>query len=248
LKHTGQFQIIPAIDLKEGRCVRLVQGRKDTATIYSNDPFEIARKFVAAGAQIIHVVDLDGAFDGRESANRAVAKEIAEKLNVAIQFGGGVRTLNDVESLLGSGVARVVFGTLAAESPETLKELVGRFGPRVCVGIDARDGQVMTRGWQTETSMPASDFAIAVAKLGVDRIIYTDIKHDGMLDGPNIDQTVAIARLAAIRVTASGGVSSLDDIERLRNTGEPLVDSVIVGKALYERSFTLEEALQLIAR
>jgi phosphoribosylformimino-5-aminoimidazole carboxamide ribotide isomerase len=222
-----------------------VQGQRDHVTTYSDDPVEVARRFAGAGAETIHIVDLDGAFDARESANRSVVREISSQVGALIQFGGGIRTESDVESLLADGVGRVVIGTLAAESPETVEKMVKRFGARIAVGIDARDGIVMTRGWEQKTGLSARDCAGAVAKLGVERIIYTDIKRDGMLSGPNIEQTVAIARLAGIYVTASGGVSSLTDLESLRAVNEPLIDSVIVGKALYERSFTLEEALQV---
>jgi phosphoribosylformimino-5-aminoimidazole carboxamide ribotide isomerase len=239
------MQIIPAIDLKEGRCVRLAQGLKETATIYGDDPVAVARSFEAAGAQAIHVVDLDAAFNGRESTNRSVLRKIASKVNVPIQFGGGVRTLIDVGDLIEIGVSRVILGTVATESTETLRELLERFGSQICVGIDARDGVVMTHGWKAKTDTSPMDFAVAVAKVGVERIIYTDIKRDGMLTGPNIEQTVALARIAQVRVTASGGVSSLQDIERLCAVSEPLVDSVIVGRALYERKFTLEEALKV---
>jgi len=237
--------IIPAIDLKDGRCVRLAQGQFDKATIYGDDPIAVAENFAAAGAQRIHVVDLDGALNGRESTNRAVVRDMAERLSVPIQFGGGIRTLSDVEDLINSGVASIILGTLATESFETLKELVSRFRSKIAVGIDARDGLVMTHGWAATTTLNTTEFAREVGKLGVERIIYTDIKRDGMLTGPNIEQTVALARAANVQVTASGGVSSLEDIERLRAASEPLVDSVIVGRALYERRFTLEEALQV---
>ena len=239
------MQIIPAIDLKDGHCVRLAQGQRDQVTIYSQDPVELARGFVNAGAETIHVVDLDAAFRGTESPNRSVVTDIARQVKAVIQFGGGIRTEKDVDDLLAGGIGRVVVGTLAVESPEVLEKLVTKFGSRIAVGIDARDGVVMTRGWVQNTGLSASECAFAVAKLGVERIIYTDIQRDGMLTGPNIEQTVALARRAGVLVTVSGGVSSLDDIRRLRARAEPLVDSVIVGKALYERSFTLEEALQI---
>lgn len=244
-KPLGHFQIIPAIDLKQGRCVRLLQGQKHTATIYSDDPVRMAQGFEAAGAQRIHIVDLDGAFNSQESTNRLAVRQIIENVNVPIQFGGGIRKVADVEYLIDGGVERVILGTLATESNETVIELVERFGPKICVGIDAREGIVMTHGWQATAKIPAMELAAAVARLGVERIIYTDIKRDGMLSGPNIEQTVAIARVAGVHVTASGGVSSLDDIARLRASGESLVDSVIVGKALYEKRFSLEEALEL---
>ena len=235
--------IIPAIDLKNGSCVRLVQGRKTDVTVYDENPVDVAKQFAAAGAEMIHLVDLDGAFKGGESPNRAVVKRIVKAVAVPVEFGGGVRTVEDVQQLADAGVARVVLGTVAVQSPELLRELAGKFD--VCVGIDARDGQVMTRGWVSETGIQANDLARAVAACGIKRIIYTDISRDGMLTGPNVEQTIAVARAANVHVTASGGVSSLDDLRRLRDTGEPLIDSVIVGKALYEQKFKLEDALNL---
>ena len=232
--------VIPAIDLKNGLCVRLLQGRKSEMTVYNEDPVQVAREFAAAGAEMIHVVDLDGAFNEAESPNRAVVRRIIDAVNIPIEFGGGVRSLEDVKQLCDAGVARVVLGTVAAEEPARLKDFVSSFGLKICVGIDARDGRVMTRGWETATPLMAVDLARSVAECGVERIIYTDIARDGALVGPNIEQTLAVARSANVRVTASGGVSSLDDIERLRDAG---LDSVIVGKALYEGRFRLEEAV-----
>jgi phosphoribosylformimino-5-aminoimidazole carboxamide ribotide isomerase len=235
--------VIPAIDLKNGRCVRLLQGRKSEMTVYNESPVEVAREFAAAGAQIIHVVDLDGAFDEASSSNRAVVGDIIEAVDVPIEFGGGIRTLGDVRQLCNAGVARVVVGTVAAEHPDVLKELVDEFPLQICVGIDARDGRVMTRGWETATPLWATDLARAVAECGVERIIYTDIARDGTLVGPNIQQTLAVAEAGNVRVTASGGVSSLDDIKRLRDAGDRRLDSVIIGKALYEGKFKLAEAV-----
>ena len=234
--------VIPAIDLKHGQCVRLLQGRKTDVTVYHDDAVAVAKEFASAGAQMIHVVDLDGAFSGAGSANREVVKRIVAAVDVAIEFGGGIRTLEDVAELCEAGVARVVLGTVAAETPELLQDFVDRFGARICVGIDARDGHVMTRGWEAASPVMAVELAHAVAACGVKRIVYTDIARDGMLVGPNIEQTLAVAQAADVKVTASGGVSSLDDIRRLRAAGEPRLDSVIVGKALYEGKFKLEEA------
>jgi phosphoribosylformimino-5-aminoimidazole carboxamide ribotide isomerase len=235
--------IIPAIDLKDGRCVRLLQGRKSEMTVYNENPVEVAREFAAAGAEMIHVVDLDGAFNESASPNRAVVREIIQAIEVPIEFGGGVRTIEDVRELCNAGVARIVLGTVAAESPDALQKFVDEFASRICVGIDARDGRVMTRGWETATPIHATDLARSVAECGVERIIYTDIARDGALVGPNIQQTLAVAEAANVRVTASGGVSSLDDIKRLRDVGDARVDSVIVGKALYEGKFRLENAI-----
>lgn len=237
--------VIPAIDLKNGRCVRLLQGRKSEMTVYNENPVAVAREFAAAGAEMIHVVDLDGAFNGAESPNRAVVREIVDAIDVAVEFGGGVRSLTDVQDLCSAGVARVVLGTVAAESPLLLKDFVSNFSSRVCVGIDARDGRVMTRGWESATPLLAVEFARSVAERGVERIVYTDIARDGMLVGPNIEQTLAVARAANVNVTASGGVSSLDDIKRLRDAGDTRLDSVIVGKALYEGKLKLEEAIKV---
>ena len=235
--------VIPAIDLKNGLCVRLMQGRKSEVTVYKENPVEVAQEFASAGAEMIHVVDLDGAFNETDSPNRTVVRKIVDAVAVPIEFGGGVRSLEDVQQLSDAGVARVVLGTVAAESPDLLRDFVSRFSSRICVGIDARDGRVMSRGWEAATPVMAVDLARSVAECGVERVIYTDIARDGTLVGPNIEQTLAIVRAANIRVTASGGVSSLDDINRLRDTGEPLLDSVIVGKALYEGKFKLEEAI-----
>ena len=236
--------VIPAIDLRKGHCVRLTQGRKDDVKVYDADPLAVATRFKSAGTQLIHLVDLDGAFTGTESASRSVALRIIES-GVAIEFGGGLRTIADVQELIDLGAARVVVGTLAAESPEILGELARNFGARICVGIDAREGMVMVRGWEHAAEISAVDLACRVANAGIRRIIYTDIVRDGTLTGPNVEQTRVIARASGLRVTASGGVSSLDDIKRLIDAGEPLVDSVIIGKALYEGRFSIEEALSL---
>lgn len=236
--------IIPAIDLKDGRCVRLTQGRKSDVKSYDADPVEMARAFAAAGAQLLHVVDLDGAFAGVESANRAVVREIIDNVHVPVEFGGGLRSIADVRQVIALGVERVVIGTMAAESTEVLKVLVNRYDSLICAGVDARDGMVMTRGWETSTDLLATELARSLAALGIKRIIYTDIARDGMLTGPNIEQTVGIARAAGIHVTASGGISCLADITRLRDANEPLVDSVIIGKAFYEGKFSFEDAFR----
>ena len=235
--------ILPAIDLKGGRCVRLVQGKIDQETVYEENPVAVARSFAVAGAKMIHVVDLDGAFSGTSSPNREILKQIVASLSVPIQFGGGMRTEEDVEEIVNAGVARVVIGTIAHESPEVLSSLVRRFTSRICVGIDALEGKLRTRGWQKTTGVSAIEFARAVKNLGVERVVYTDIARDGTLTGVNIEQTCELARSSGLRVTASGGISNLNDISRLRDANEPLVDSVIVGKALYDKKFKLEDAL-----
>ncbi len=237
--------IIPAIDLKDGRCVRLTMGRKTEVKVYDGDPVDVAKNFEAAGARMIHVVDLDGAFDGGVSPNRRVARKIIRAVKVPIQFGGGLRAITDVQQMIEFGVSQVVIGTLAVESPETLEMFVQLFGFRICVGIDARNGKVVTRGWEKEEELLAVDLGKRVAAAGVDRIVYTDVSRDGTLTGVNVEQTCNIATESGLRVTASGGVSSLEDIKKLKEVSTCGVDSVIVGKALYEGRFTLQEALRI---
>jgi len=236
--------IIPAIDLKNGQCVRLTQGRRAEAKIYDGDPVEIAREFEAAGARMLHVVDLDGAFAESNSPNREVARRIIEAVAIPVQFGGGLRRVSDVRRMIECGTARVVVGTLVVESSELLVQLVSLFGERVAVGIDARDGQVVTRGWEKQENISAVELAGRVAASGVSRIVYTDVARDGMLEGVNVEQTCAVALRSGLPVTASGGVSSLAEIERLRVACEGGIDSVIIGKAFYEKRFTLAEAIQ----
>jgi len=239
--------IIPAIDLRSGRCVRLTQGRRNSAKVYEDNPVEIARTFEAAGAQMLHVVDLDGAFSESNFRNRQVLREIVQTTGIPVQFGGGLRHEEDVSEVVGLGVARVVIGTLAVESPETLEKLLRQFGTeRIAVGIDAKEGRVVTSGWEKEELVSALDFALQVAALGAERIIYTDVARDGMLTGPNLEAACAIARASGLKVTASGGVASLENIERLA-TSNCGIDSVIVGKALYEGRFTIGEALKFQA-
>jgi phosphoribosylformimino-5-aminoimidazole carboxamide ribotide isomerase len=236
--------IIPAIDLRDGKCVRLTQGRRAEVKVYDGEPAEIAKGFEDAGARMLHVVDLDGAFADRNSKNRKVVRRIIRAVEIPVQFGGGLRSVGDVQQMIEFGVSQIVIGTLAAESPETLEKFVQLFGFRICVGIDARKGVVMTHGWEKEGRLSASALARRVADAGVDRIVYTDVARDGMLSGVNLEQTCAIARESGLRVTASGGVSSLEDLRQLKSIVQCGVDSVIVGKALYEGRFTLQEALR----
>lgn len=237
--------VIPAIDLKDSRCVRLAQGRKSDLKVYAADPVEVAQGFEAAGAQMLHVVDLDGAFDGGASPNRRIASEIISAVSIPVEFGGGIRSAEEVLQLIEIGVERVIIGTLAAEAPDVVKELVEEFGSRVCIGIDACAGKVQVQGWERPARIAAVDLARRVANIGVERIVYTDIARDGMLNGPNVEQTREVARVSGLRVTASGGVSSLEDIKQLMQANEPLIDSVIIGKALYEGRFSLAEALRI---
>jgi len=237
--------IIPAIDLRNGCCVRLTQGRKETAKVYDGNPVAIARSFASAGAQMLHIVDLDGAFSESNSHNRQTLREIIRAIDIPMQFGGGLRNVQDVKEVIDFGVTRVVIGTLAIESPAVIQTVVQLFGgDRIAVGIDSRGGQVVTRGWEKEAQSSAVDLAISVASLGVERVIYTDVARDGMLKGVNVEGTCEVARASGLNVTASGGVSSLADIKRLGNA-KCGIDSVIVGKALYERRFTIQQALEV---
>ena len=237
--------VIPAIDLRQGKSVRLTQGRKDSVTVYADDPVEIAETFARGGAQLLHVVDLDGAFSESNSLNRDVLGKIIRGTNIPVQFGGGLRSATDVEQVLNLGVNRVVIGTVAAESPETLAEMLRLFGSeRIVVGIDAKEGRAVTHGWETSQSLDALTLSRRVAAAGVERIVYTDVGRDGMLTGVNIDQTCRIAEASGLKVTASGGVSSLEDIKRLTAASYCGIDSVIVGKAFYEGDFTLADAIK----
>ena len=236
--------VIPAIDLQQGKCVRLTRGRKEAATVYDGDPVKVGEDFERDGAPMLHVVDLDGAFAESNECNREVLRDLVRGVSIPVQFGGGLRGPKEIEQAIGLGVARVVIGTLAVEAPEVLAKIIRQFGAEhVAVGIDARNGQVVTRGWETEEQISALALARRVAAAGVERIIYTDVQRDGTLTGVNIDQTCLIAETSGLKVTASGGVASLADLERLGAVSHCGVDSVIVGKALYEGRFTVAEAI-----
>ena len=216
--------------------------------VYDWEPMDVAKRYVDSGAELIHVVDLDGAFAGHGSPNRSIVSELVRKAGIPIQLGGGIRSVDDIQELIEQGVSRVILGTLATESLDALKIIVERFDEAVAVAIDARDGRVMSRGWKSMTESSAIELSAKVARVGVKRIIYTDIARDGMFSGVNIEQTNAVARSAAISITASGGIGSLDDLRTLNEKRNRLVDSVIVGKALYEGRFSLKDAIQTATR
>ena len=235
--------IIPAIDLRGGRCVRLTQGQASAETVYSENPVAVAKQWYDAGAEMIHIVNLDGAMNLDDSKNIRVMSDILYQINLPIQFGGGVRAADEVQRLDDLGVTRIVVGTAAIENPQLLQALLDDFGSTIVVGIDAREGKVALRGWQKTADMTAVDLALKVADMGVERIVYTDIARDGMLSGINLEATREIAELSGLKVTASGGVATLEDIYAVKELEEFGVDSLIIGKALYEGVFTLEEAL-----
>ncbi len=238
--------VIPAIDLRGGRCVRLRQGRYEDETVYFDDPVRMAKLWRVMNAKVLHLVDLDAARTSTAAVpadNRSVVAEVAASLDIPVQVGGGIRTLDEIEAMLAVGVYRVVLGTVAAREPDLVSEAVRRFGcSRIVVGIDAKDGEARTEGWEQGSGVDAVDLALDMERRGVRRIVYTDIARDGMLDGPNLGAYRDMAsRLGRTRVTASGGVGSYRDLLALQAL-EPLgVDSVIVGRALYENAFPCQQ-------
>lgn len=235
--------IIPAIDIKDGKCVRLRQGRMDQETIYSDNPMDMAKRWRDMGAGLIHLVDLDGAVSGRP-VNKKIIEDIINNSGASIQVGGGIRDMDLIESYIGIGAERVVLGTSVIGNPGLLKEASRRYPERIAVGIDAVDGMVAIDGWKTVTDRKAVDLAREMEGLDLWAIIYTDINRDGMLTGPNIDGIAGMARDTKIPVIASGGVSSIADIKRLKEI-EPRIRGVIIGKALYSGSIDLREAIAL---
>jgi phosphoribosylformimino-5-aminoimidazole carboxamide ribotide isomerase len=234
--------LYPAIDLKEGRCVRLIRGDMEQATVFNDDPAAQAASFVDAGASWLHLVDLDGAFAG-EPVNAKAVQSIVNEVDIPIQLGGGIRTLQTIEDWLSYGVMRVILGTVAVKDPGLVVEACRKFPGQIAVGIDARGGRVAVEGWAEETDIQAVDLALKFADAGVDAIIYTDIDRDGVLQGANIPATAELARAVSIPVIASGGVSTLIDIRGL--IAEKKIAGAIIGRALYDGRIDLAEALRL---
>lgn len=235
--------IIPAIDIKDGRCVRLYQGEMDKETVYFDNPLEAARHWVDQGAELIHIVDLNGAVEGRPVHKKEVAA-ICESVKVRVQLGGGLRSAEAIEQVLALGVERAVLGTVVYEDPVFLRSVCRDFPGRIVAAIDARQGQVAVKGWKETTPMDALELARRCEAGGAARVLYTDIGRDGTGLGVNIEETARIARALTIPVIASGGVASLDDIRRLKALQEHGVEAVIVGRALYSGAFTLREAME----
>ncbi|MFP4405200.1 1-(5-phosphoribosyl)-5-[(5-phosphoribosylamino)methylideneamino]imidazole-4-carboxamide isomerase [Rhodosalinus sp.] len=233
--------LYPAIDLKDGQAVRLLRGEMDTATVFAEDPAAQAAAFEAAGCGLIHLVDLNGAFAGRPVNAGAVEAILAACPGTPAQLGGGIRDMATIESWLEKGLARVILGTVAVEDPALVRAAAQRFPGQVAVGIDARAGRVATRGWAEETEVEATDLAKRFEDAGVAAIIYTDIDRDGAMGGPNVAATEALARAVGVPVIASGGVSSLEDLIALRDTG--VVAGAISGRALYDGKLDLKAAL-----
>ena len=235
--------VIPAIDLKGGRVVRLEQGMMDRDKEYSDDPASMARKWEEKGAELIHVVDLDGAFAGKPENKNAVLS-IANSVNIPIELGGGVRDLDTIRDYLGNGVSRIILGTVAHKDPELAKEACREFPGKIVIGIDAKDGLVSIQGWADVTDMPAIELAKKYEGLDVAAIIYTDISRDGMMTGPSTESTVDLARAVDIPVIASGGVKNLDHIRELLPFEKDGITGVITGKAIYEGTLDLVEAIK----
>lgn len=239
------MQIIPAIDLKEGRCVRLYQGDPHRETVYGNDPQAVARRWVEEGATLLHIVDLDGAFAGA-SANASIIAAIAAEVPVPLQCGGGLRSAAAVERAFEAGVSRLILGTMALEEPDEARRLVRLYDGKILVGIDARRGVVALRGWQELSAMPTVELALRVEQWGVREIVYTDISRDGTLEGPDLAGLEEILEATGLQVIVSGGVSSPGDL-RLLQCFRDRVPGVIVGKALYAGHLTMEEAREALA-
>ncbi|GHG19646.1 1-(5-phosphoribosyl)-5-[(5-phosphoribosylamino)methylideneamino]imidazole-4-carboxamide isomerase [Paracoccus aerius] len=235
--------LYPAIDLKDGNCVRLLRGEMEAATVFGTDPAAQARAFQDAGAEWLHLVDLNGAFAGRP-VNGAAVEAILAAIDIPAQLGGGIRDMATIEGWLDKGLSRVILGTVAVENPDLVRQAAAAFPGRIAVGIDARGGRVATRGWATETEVMATDLARRFEDAGVAAIIYTDIDRDGAMQGPNIAATEALARAVSIPVIASGGVSSLDDLRAL--AGTQVIAGAISGRALYDGAIDLGQALSLL--
>jgi len=237
--------IIPAIDLKDGKCVRLEQGLMDKATVYSDDPATTAKHWEFQGAELLHVVDLDGAFAGSPK-NLDAIKAIRKAVRMPIEVGGGIRDMATIDVLISIGIDRIILGTAAIENPAFVQQACGKFPGKIIIGIDAKDGMVAIKGWAEVTKVKAVDLAKQMQECGVIAVIYTDIKRDGMLSGPNIDATKTLAESLHIPVIASGGVSTMKDIQDLMTVRYSGVSGVITGKAIYSGSLNLKEAITFI--
>jgi phosphoribosylformimino-5-aminoimidazole carboxamide ribotide isomerase len=234
------FTPIPAIDIRGGRCVRLVHGDFARETTYADDPVAVARRWQSEGAARLHVVDLEGARDGRQ-ANSEIIRRVLAAVGIPVQVGGGVRDLQTARALLEAGADRVVIGTAAAEAPDSVREWVDQLGAeQLVVGVDARNGLVATHGWMETTSLSAIDLACSLARLGVVRVLHTDISRDGALRGPNVEATRALIAASGLKVLASGGVSSVADLEALSAAN---AEGAIIGTALYDGRLSLRDAL-----
>lgn len=235
------MQLYPAIDMKNGKCVRLTQGLFDKVKVYGDSPADMAKLWVSQGASFLHLVDLDGALAGH-SVNESAVRAVVEQVDVPVELGGGLRSAEAVQHALDLGVSRCIIGTKAAERPEFIRELVEKFGPeRIVAGVDAKDGMVAVEGWERTSGMTALELCRKMKKYGVQHIVYTDISRDGMLSGPNVKNTKMLTDKTGLDVIASGGVSCMADLDMLSENG---ISGVIIGKALYENKIQLAEAVK----
>ncbi|WP_434309028.1 1-(5-phosphoribosyl)-5-[(5-phosphoribosylamino)methylideneamino]imidazole-4-carboxamide isomerase [Hominifimenecus sp. rT4P-3] len=234
------MRLYPAIDIKGGQCVRLRQGLFDEVQVYSNSPADVAALWESQGARFLHLVDLDGALAGK-LVNEAAIRGIVERVNLPVQLGGGVRTMENIKALLETGIFRVIIGTKAVEEPEFVRQAVETFGPEhIVVGIDAKDGLVATRGWESVSTVTAQELCAQMEDYGVRTIVYTDISKDGMMQGPNVAMTKLLSDQTSMDIIASGGVSSMADLDAVAAAG---IHGAILGKALYEKKIDLAEAV-----
>ncbi len=238
------MKIFPAIDIRNGKCVRLVKGCFEQETIYADNPVDMAMRWQNEGAEYLHVVDLDGALAGK-TVNLDIVAEIANAVKIPLQLGGGIRNLNTIEKILTLGVDRVILGSIAVKEPELVKEACREFGKQIAVGIDAKNGQVAVEGWGISGNILADELGKRMADVGVGRIIYTDISRDGTLEGVNVEATANLAQAVGVPVIASGGVGSMADIDAIKQMSS-VIEGVIVGKALYTGSVTLPEILRRV--
>ncbi len=237
--------LLPAIDLKQGKCVRLKQGDMMQVTVFNDNPPAQAESFAAQGAEWIHIVDLDGAFAGKP-VNAQAVENILKAVDVKIELGGGIRTLETIKMWLDKGVARVILGTIALRDPDFVKKACLEFPGRIAVGIDAKDGFVAVEGWAEKSETTAVDLARQFESAGVSAIIYTDVARDGVLQGPNLPATVRLARSVSTPVIVSGGISSLDDLKACKKEEQNNIAGVIAGRAVYDNRFTVREAVRLL--
>lgn len=239
------MQVIPALDLRDGRCVRLVQGERSSEIVYSAEPVKMAKQWEEKGASYLHIVDLDGAFTGTPQ-NLAIVQEIVQEIQIPVQLGGGIRSYETVKEILALGVDRVILGTAVIATNDLVSRCLEDFGEQIAVGIDGRDGLVAIEGWESTVETTVLQLAKEIAALGIERIIFTDTRRDGTLRGPNLAATKKIAEVSGLRVIASGGVSSLADLHKLKELESAGVEAVIMGKALYSGAVHLKEALQIL--
>ena len=232
--------IFPAIDIKEGKCVRLVKGDFDKMTSYKNTPFDQAKVYFQNGFQNIHIVDLDGALKGK-SSNSNIVKEIIKNFKLKIQIGGGIRTIDDVDDWVKSGVDKVIVGTAAVENKNLLKTACEKFKNKIAISLDVKDGFIFLSGWKKQTNILASDFLKEVKNFGISRIIYTDINKDGTKKGPNIKDTITLSSKVKIPFIISGGISSIEDVRKIKSLNNSNIEGVIVGKAIYDGDIKINE-------